>query len=83
MEFNYRKLKGRIVEYYGSQRQFAKLLGISNEGFCKKMRGKTPFGQVEMVTISELLDFPISEIPKYFFCLDDTAYKAISKEGRT
>lgn len=66
--FNYSKLRGRIVEIYGSQRQFAKALGISNEAVSKKLHGKIAFQQVEMVTISELLKFPISDIDKYFFC---------------
>lgn len=68
MMFNYSKLRGRIVEMYGSQRKFAKALGISNEAVSKKMHGKIAFQQAEMVTISELLDFPISDIDKYFFC---------------
>lgn len=70
MKFNYRKLKGRIVEIYGSQRQFAKALGLSGEAMSKKMQSKVPFKQAEMVTISELLDFPVSDIDKYFFCRD-------------
>jgi transcriptional regulator with XRE-family HTH domain len=70
MTFNYRKLKGKIVEVYGSQRQFAKALGISNEAVSKKMQGKTPYRQMEMVTISEMLGFPLSDVDKYFFCRD-------------
>jgi hypothetical protein len=70
MKFDYSKLRGKIVEVYGSQRKFAKALGISHEAVSKKLNGKIPFQQKEMVTIANLLDFPVSDMDRYFFCLE-------------
>jgi transcriptional regulator with XRE-family HTH domain len=70
MKFDYSKLRGRIIEIYGSQHEFAKALGISKQAVSKKMNGKIPFHQTEMVVISNLLNFPVSEMDKYFFCLE-------------
>jgi DNA-binding transcriptional regulator YdaS (Cro superfamily) len=70
VKFNYSKLRGRIVEIYGSQREFAKALGISNESVNRKLKGKIAFQQEEMVIIADLLKFPTSEMDKYFFCLE-------------
>lgn len=79
MKFNYAKLRGRIVEIYGSQRKFAKALGISNEAVSKKMHNKVPFRQTEMVVISDLLGFPISDMDKYFFCCDGSVNRTTGK----
>lgn len=70
MRFDYSRLRGRIVEKFGSQHEFAKALGISKQAVSKKMNGKIPFHQAEMVVISNLLDFPVSDMDKYFFCLE-------------
>ena len=37
----YAKLKGRIVEKYGSQREFAKAIGISEVAMSRKMNCET------------------------------------------
>lgn len=72
MKFNYSKLRGRIVEKYGSQRKLAEALGITFEALNMKLNGRSPFRQAEMVTISRLLEFPTSDIAKYFFCLESS-----------
>ena len=40
MAFDYRKLKGRIIEKYGSQLNFADAYGISENTLSLKMRNK-------------------------------------------
>lgn len=41
--YSYSKLKGRIVELYGTQTGFAKRLGISKNSISKKLAGKQSF----------------------------------------
>ena len=40
MAFNYSKLRGRIIEKYGSQSDFAKAFGCSDRTLSLKMNGK-------------------------------------------
>ena len=41
--FDYSKLKGRITEKCGSQKVFAKLMGLSEASLTSKLRGYTFF----------------------------------------
>ena len=66
-DFEYRKLKGRIVEVYGSYGQFAEALGISNVTMSKKLTGKTQFSQTDIIVWCEALSIPLSESALYFF----------------
>lgn len=67
MPFSYNKLKGRIVEKYGTQANFADVLGISNNSISKKLNCKTGFSQSDINKWAELLDIPVSEYGVYFF----------------
>ena len=67
MNYKYDRLRGRIVEKYGSQEEFAKVIGISSNSMSKKMNGKTGFSQKDIVKWSELLDINKSEYSEYFF----------------
>lgn len=67
MAFDYRKLKGRIVEKYGSQTRFVKKYGISENSFSMKMNNKTRFSSDDIVKMSEMLDIPKEEVGEYFF----------------
>lgn len=67
MNYKYDKLRGRIVEKYGSQEKFAELIGISSNSMSKKMNGKTGFSQKDIVRWSEILDIKKSEYSEYFF----------------
>lgn len=67
MEYSYDKLRGRIVERYGSQEKYAEALGISTNSLSKKMTGKTGFSQKDIVLWSELLEISKSEYGEYFF----------------
>lgn len=67
MPYKYRKLRGRIVEKYGSQEKFSKVLGLSKTSLSLKLNGKTGFSQADMIKWSQLLDIDISECGEYFF----------------
>jgi transcriptional regulator with XRE-family HTH domain len=68
MSFNYAKLRGRIVEKYGSQREFAEKIGMTNETLSRKMTGKTYFRQDEIYKIANLLGIGTEQLDDYFFC---------------
>lgn len=67
MGYTYSKLRGRIIEKFGSQEKFAETIGISSNSLSKKMNGKTGFSQKDIVKWSELLGIEKTEYVDYFF----------------
>ena len=67
MTFTYNKLRGRIVEKYGTHERFSKALGISKNSLSLKINVKTGFSQGDIIKWSELLDIEVDEIGEYFF----------------
>ena len=67
MIFDYSKLRGRIIEKYGSHSAFARELGISNRSFSLKINNKVPFSQPEIKKTVCLLAAEDKEIPSLFF----------------
>ncbi len=67
MNYKYDRLRGRIIERYGSQEKFAEIIGISSNSMSKKMNGKTGFSQRDIVRWSELLGIDKSDYSEYFF----------------
>ena len=67
MSFDYRKLKGMIIEKYGSQSLFAKKIGISERTLSLKMNGKISWKQEEIVKSVIALGLKTSDIQEYFF----------------
>lgn len=67
MPYEYKALRGRIVEKYDSQSNFAKVLGVSENSLSLKMNGKTGFSQSDIVKWQELLDIQTADIGHYFF----------------
>ena len=65
--FDYSKLRGRIVEIFGSQMVFAKKMGWSERTLSLKMNGKVFWKQPEMRKAVDLLKLSENEIPVYFF----------------
>lgn len=61
------KLKGRIVERYGTQANFASKLGISKNSMSKKLTCKTEFSQTGIIRWAELLGIEKGEYEEYFF----------------
>lgn len=69
MNYNYSKLRGRIVEYYGKQSNFAKSLGISSVSLNKKLNNRVKFTQDEIYLITQKLNINYTEVYDYFFTL--------------
>ncbi|MDU4889808.1 MAG: DUF739 family protein [Clostridium sp.] len=67
MAFNYDKLKGRIVEKFGTQGKLARALGVSERTLSLKLNNKIFFSQDEITKISKLLNIALEEIQDYFF----------------
>lgn len=67
MPYTYNKLRGRIVEKYGTQEKFAEVLGITKQGLSLKMTGKSGFSQKDILQWCELLDIQQDRIVEYFF----------------
>lgn len=65
--YKYDKLRGRIVEKYGTQKAFAEALNVSENSLSLKMNCKTEFSQTDMDKFAKLLEIPISEYSVYFF----------------
>ena len=65
--FEYNKLRGKIVEKYGTQKKFAEALGISENALSLKMNCKTEFSQSDMDTCAKLLGISVDEYGSYFF----------------
>lgn len=67
MSYSYNKLKGRIVEQYGTQGNLAKKIGISKNSMSKKLTGKTEFSQSDIEQWAELLNIERKDYGEYFF----------------
>lgn len=61
------KLRGRIVEKFGSQNAFAAASGNSISFISQYLNGHTVLDQKVMVRWIELLEIPDAEIDQYFF----------------
>lgn len=67
MSFDYSTLSGRIVQMYGTQYNFASVLGISERSLSLKLNSKVFWKNSEIVKVCKLLEIRNEEIPKYFF----------------
>lgn len=67
MSFNYNKLRGRIIEKYGTLAAFAEVLGVYKQDLSRKMKGHTRFTQDDVVRWRKLLDIPQEDIGVFFF----------------
>lgn len=67
MAFNYDKLRGKIIEKFRTQGNFARALGISERTISLKLNNKIFFSQDEISKISDLLNIDSGEIQIYFF----------------
>ncbi|MBS6280273.1 MAG: DUF739 family protein [Lachnospiraceae bacterium] len=70
MSFNYNKLKGRIIEVFGSQAEFAKAMKWSERTLSLKLNGKIAWKQTDIVSAVKLLNLTDSDIKEYFFTLE-------------
>lgn len=69
MEFDYFKLRELIKEKCGTQKEFAKKLGIGRVSLNQRLNNLSEFRQDEMFGACRILDIRESEIPVYFFTI--------------
>ena len=70
MAFNYNKLRGKIVEIYGSQIEFAKAMKWSEKTLSLKLNGKVTWKQTDIMTAVQILGLSESDIQDYFFAVE-------------
>ena len=67
--FDYRKLKGRIVEKCGTQYEFARKMGMSERTLYLRMQGKQSWKQADILKAIEILDLDVTDVQDYFFAV--------------
>lgn len=65
--YDYRKLRGRIKEKFGTQAEFSRKIGLSEVSVSNKLNNVVDWGQEEMEDAIYALDIPYSDIRAYFF----------------
>lgn len=61
------KLKGRIVELFGSQRAFSDKIGLTEQSITAKLNGRSQFSQADIVKWCNALEIEKDEVADYFF----------------
>lgn len=67
--FKFSRLLGKMTEKGFTQKTMAKELGISENSFTNKIKGRTNFTQLEIITICNKLGITNSQIGSYFFTI--------------
>ena len=67
MDFKYNKLRGRIVEIFGTQAEFAKKIKKSEQIVTAKLSGNSKFTQDNIIEWCEALNIDQNDIGSYFF----------------
>ena len=67
MEYDYSKLRGRIIEKFGTIGNFQKHLNISNVVLSKKMNNRVRLSHDDITPWADLLEIPMDQIGVYFF----------------
>lgn len=65
MPTNSNLLRGRIAEKGYTQREVAKMIGITYQSFSEKINNKSNFKVSEIIKLCDILD--ISDKDRYFF----------------
>lgn len=74
MIYDYSKLNGRIVEIFGTSREFAKAMGYSERTINLKLNNKVPFKQTDIEKAKDVLKLKDKDIQPYFFTKKVQAY---------
>ena len=69
IEFNYNKLRGRIIEICGNQKTFSKAMGMNQPTLSHKLRNNRKWTQEEILKATEILAIPGNEVLSYFFSI--------------
>lgn len=65
--FKFNKLLGRMRELGYTQGTMAKELGITANSFTNKVKGRSNFTQLEILSMCEKLSIDSNQIGSYFF----------------
>ena len=68
-EFDYSRLRGRIVEKFGTQKMFSKAMNMSESSLTLKLANMSYFTQGEIYRAKALLDLEDGLVSPYFFTL--------------
>lgn len=63
----YNRLKGKIIEVFGSLGTFAEAMHMSRSTLSIKMNNKSEWTQKEILEACNLLAIPIEDLHLYFF----------------
>lgn len=69
MAFDYSKLRGKIVEKFGTQTEFSKAMNLSERTMSLKLNGERTWKQDEICKAVGLLELSNEDIQDYFFTL--------------
>lgn len=67
VKFDYSKLKGRIVEKYGSQKKFALSINMNQSTLSTRLNNSSQWTQTEIIKSVKFLEIEYGDIPTYFF----------------
>ena len=67
MDYDYSKLKGKIVEFYETHTAFAKAMKMGRVSLYRKLNNQSEWTQDEMERAMSLLKIPRSSVRAYFF----------------
>lgn len=65
--YDYSKLRGRIIEKYGSMSRFSEAVGLSEIALSRKLNNKIDISRENILKWSELLDIPSDEYGVFYF----------------
>jgi len=65
--FDYSKLRGRIVEKFGTMSAFANAVGITEVALSRKLNNKIAISRNDMIIWSQALDVSLDEYGAFYF----------------
>lgn len=65
--FKYSKLKGRIIERYGTRKAFAEAVGITESTLSLKLNDKAGITREDILAWSDLLGVSLDEYGSFYF----------------
>ena len=71
MAFEYSKLRGRIVEKYGTSGAFAKAMGLAPSQVSFLLNNRQDWRPALILKACDILDIAPTDISAYFFSVED------------
>lgn len=65
--FDFSKLRGKIIEQYGSCAAFSDAAGFKPGALSMRLNNQTPWRAYEILTVCKMLNIPAEEVSLYFF----------------